>query len=273
MIRMKNKTGFTFADGFSQQYPSTRRGAFTLAEVLITLGVIGVVAALTLPNLIQNYQKHVAVNRLKVNYNILSNAVRRAEADFGDITSWDLVNNARAEYEEDEDKASAKTQAGLIIKKYFMPYLVGAQFTETTSLADLGYKRGIFFKDGSRFAPPSVTGPILRLNNGTIILLQPNAGTDPETGKKVVVGMNMAIDIDGPTGYNLFGKDVFMAIIPYAHNTRLMFMQSFVLSANNTIRLDNDTRSAAWTRCASTGFYCGRLIQMDGWQIKDDYPW
>lgn len=30
---------------------------FTLAEVLITLGVIGIVAAMTLPALVQNYQK------------------------------------------------------------------------------------------------------------------------------------------------------------------------------------------------------------------------
>ena len=33
--------------------------AFTLAEVLITLGIIGVVAALTLPALISNYKKQV----------------------------------------------------------------------------------------------------------------------------------------------------------------------------------------------------------------------
>lgn len=31
--------------------------AFTLAEVLITLGIIGVVAALTIPGLITNFQK------------------------------------------------------------------------------------------------------------------------------------------------------------------------------------------------------------------------
>ena len=35
---------------------------FTLAEVLITLGIIGVVAALTLPSLVTNYQKQVTVN-------------------------------------------------------------------------------------------------------------------------------------------------------------------------------------------------------------------
>ena len=38
---------------------------FTLAEVLITLGIIGVVAALTLPSVIQKYQKKVTVERLK----------------------------------------------------------------------------------------------------------------------------------------------------------------------------------------------------------------
>lgn len=35
--------------------------AFTLAEVLITLGIIGIVAALTIPALIGNYQKQVTI--------------------------------------------------------------------------------------------------------------------------------------------------------------------------------------------------------------------
>lgn len=38
---------------------------FTLAEVLITLGIIGVVAALTLPALIQNHKKSETTARLK----------------------------------------------------------------------------------------------------------------------------------------------------------------------------------------------------------------
>lgn len=33
--------------------------SFTLAEVLVTLGIIGVVAALTMPTLIANYRKQV----------------------------------------------------------------------------------------------------------------------------------------------------------------------------------------------------------------------
>ncbi len=40
-----------------------KKVAFTLAEVLITLGIIGVVAAVTLPTLVANYQKTVWVNK------------------------------------------------------------------------------------------------------------------------------------------------------------------------------------------------------------------
>lgn len=39
--------------------------SFTMAEVLITLGIIGIVAAMTLPALIQKYQKQETSARLK----------------------------------------------------------------------------------------------------------------------------------------------------------------------------------------------------------------
>lgn len=49
-------------------------GAFTLAEVLITLGIIGVVAAMTMPSLIQNYQEKATVTKLKKFYSLVSQA-------------------------------------------------------------------------------------------------------------------------------------------------------------------------------------------------------
>ena len=60
-----------------------RKAAFTLAEVLITLGIIGVVAALTLPTLIQNYQKRVYVTQLKKSVSVLSNGFRLMMAHDG----------------------------------------------------------------------------------------------------------------------------------------------------------------------------------------------
>ena len=66
---------------------SLKRVAFTLAEVLITLGIIGVVAALTLPTLIQNHQKQVYVTQLKKAYSTLGNAFNKMAADEG-VVDW-----------------------------------------------------------------------------------------------------------------------------------------------------------------------------------------
>lgn len=51
-----------------------KKAAFTLAEVLITLGIIGVVAAMTMPSLIQNYQEKATVTKLKKCYSLVSQA-------------------------------------------------------------------------------------------------------------------------------------------------------------------------------------------------------
>lgn len=59
------------------------KNAFTLAEVLITLGIIGVVAAMTLPTLIANYQKQVYANGLKKGINTTLNMLKKMQADEG----------------------------------------------------------------------------------------------------------------------------------------------------------------------------------------------
>ena len=54
-----------------------------MAEVLITLGIIGVVAALTLPSLIQKYQDQVLENQLKKMSSTISQGIQKAMADDG----------------------------------------------------------------------------------------------------------------------------------------------------------------------------------------------
>ncbi len=52
-----NRTKFMFKKTeICQKYSKISKTAFTLAEVLITLGIIGVVAAMTLPTLLSNYK-------------------------------------------------------------------------------------------------------------------------------------------------------------------------------------------------------------------------
>ena len=57
--------------------------AFTLAEVLITLGVIGIVAAMTLPALLNKAEKMILKNQFKKTYTSLSQALLKTEADLG----------------------------------------------------------------------------------------------------------------------------------------------------------------------------------------------
>lgn len=57
--------------------------AFTLAEVLIALAIIGVIAALTVPNLMHKLEKQGYVSGLKKAYSILSNATRLIIAENG----------------------------------------------------------------------------------------------------------------------------------------------------------------------------------------------
>lgn len=57
--------------------------AFTLAEVLITLGIIGVVVAMTMPTLIQNQQKRSLEVATQKFYSMMSQAVKQYMADYG----------------------------------------------------------------------------------------------------------------------------------------------------------------------------------------------
>ena len=57
------------------------RYGFTLAEVLITLGIIGVVAAMTIPNLINNYKAHRLRSQFLKSYSTVQQVLKQMEAD------------------------------------------------------------------------------------------------------------------------------------------------------------------------------------------------
>ena len=69
-------------------YHLLRKTAFTLAEVLITLGIIGVVAALTLPALINNYEKSVVETRMQKFYTNINAALKLSIVENGDMVDW-----------------------------------------------------------------------------------------------------------------------------------------------------------------------------------------
>ena len=84
-----------------------------MAEVLITLGIIGVVAALTLSTVIQNYQKQVTVTKLKKAYSILGQIAQKSLADN------DVVNFT-------EGTVATQKLVKEFFDTYWLPYFNGA---------------------------------------------------------------------------------------------------------------------------------------------------
>ena len=91
-----------------------KKAAFTLAEVLITLGVIGIVAAMTLPMLIEDYRKKEIPIRMKKFYSTIESAIQLAVLDNGDMQYWTYPVE-----QNDAESTSA------FVKTYIFPYLTG----------------------------------------------------------------------------------------------------------------------------------------------------
>ena len=72
----------------------SRKAAFTMAEVLITLGIIGIVAAMTLPSLIGKYQEKQWKVAYKKAYSSMSQAFMRMQAndEFQDMSNLVITN-------------------------------------------------------------------------------------------------------------------------------------------------------------------------------------
>lgn len=65
-----------------------RLKSFTLSEVLITLGIIGIVASFTIPTLVNNSLKEQTVNKLKKFYTEQLQAIKLSELDNGPTSAW-----------------------------------------------------------------------------------------------------------------------------------------------------------------------------------------
>ena len=96
--------------------------AFTLAEVLITLGIIGVVAAMTLPALIQKNNDRVTITKLKKFMSVMNSAITMAINENGPIESWNLV---ASDYDEELGSSTPEGKEGkdAFLKKYILPYV------------------------------------------------------------------------------------------------------------------------------------------------------
>ena len=108
--RTNGKAAFTLAEGATrvEMFEKARKSAFTLAEVLITLGIIGVVAAMTMPTLINSTQGAQYKTAYKKALSVMSQAVvmNIALEDY-DLSQTVAGTNPTADSSEDADDGTS----------------------------------------------------------------------------------------------------------------------------------------------------------------------
>lgn len=68
--------------------------AFTAAEALFALVIIGVIAAFTIPIVVQNSYGRETILKVKKAHSILSNSYENATTKYGEISEWSSVTSA-----------------------------------------------------------------------------------------------------------------------------------------------------------------------------------
>ena len=239
------KKGFTLAE-VNKMFPRPFwervrvRGyrAFTLAEVLITLGVIGVVAAMTMPTLIANHKKKVVVTKMEKFYSSMNQAIKLSEVQNSEVKNWEVCNNVDPNNMYDW------------YKKYLDNYFTGKEIEKTAD--------GILVKntDGSAF------GMYCMGHVHSIFCV------DYKSCKKHA-GANNSI-----YGKNLDGKNTFLFKLDPETSNFITYGSNNVLPRSELInRTNGESYQNGKYGCADTfKAYCAALIQQDGWQIADDYP-
>ena len=261
-MKQNKKIAFTLSKGATHitTCGNNKKFAFTLAEVLITLGIIGVVAAMTMPALIQNYRKSVVENKLKSEYSLISNAIRMSEAKNGSSEDWATC---------DEDNSFECT------KSFFDTYL--APELKTVKICGNDNKEECWTEPVSLSGKKGYLSPLIDmgltaiLSNGTSLYMWAG-GQNSEAAH-----LQIWFDIDGPTkGKGIIGADVFGTITFFKAREEIRagtFMQGCakLLDVDN-YKNDTEYGCSKDVDTQFAGFYCGALIEQNGWKIPKDYP-
>ncbi len=220
-----------------------RKIAFTLAEVLITLGIIGVVAALTIPTLVQNYKKKEYSTRLKKFYSMMSQAIKLSEVDNGPASEWIPV-------------ATENDEEGL--QKYWDTYF--AQYLKN---------------------PPKVYSYVNKWNQTQICYVlsdgikycigRPSLGSPFQFGVNVYMKNNFDKATAGVDCFNFLltksGK-----FIPYSWDSQALALNSGLEKGEEKFTEDFTDRKNVLRMCEKDSSFCTQLLYLDGWEFKDDYP-
>lgn len=191
-----------------------KKTAFTLAEVLITLGIIGIVAAMTLPTLTAKYNDKILINQSKKTFAMISNAMNLLKSESGDSDFSGIFAQSSEEVLNDLARhirftKNCGTKNGCGAKETKPQKKSGKKYSFYYSNA---VAKAILL-DGSTIAINSYN----KRNVGEACLSQFDTGETDTNGNPIYQYSNQCglifFDTNGEKGPNQYGADTFSFII------------------------------------------------------------
>lgn len=247
---------------------------FTLAEVLITLGIIGVVASMTISSVVSTFRKQQTVAMLKKAYTEINQALHMATVEHGPMDSWNL-----AYFDSAYDRTS-----------YFFDYYIGPHLSvlnhEIPSTPVCWHDK-LYTLDGGE-------------NTSWINGVSDARGCFTSVAGYMVhfwlhgggSGAWFIVDVNGFKLPNTIGRDIFpfqanwgseefhsgskLGLYPFGMHLIDELSRDELI--NGTDKFERGSAGAAsnckfGTGKKNAGGFCAAVIMMDGWEIRDDYPW
>ena len=216
---------------------------FTLAEVLITLGIIGVVAVLTIPTVMQDYKNKLYVTQLKKVYTDIQNAVETIKNE----EHLDKFIDTKAAYKNSNSTKGAQ-------------YFLTNYFTSVRGSSCTGNCQNNFTGAGKAVTYESINGDTvndgllgsycIQTKYSAIICMRYN-----ENNKVMTVD----VDINGNGEPNITGKDAFVLDIDPSDDS-IRDMTSNAAQCN--------VQYGEYTGIASYSAGCLQSIMENNWTIK-----
>lgn len=232
-----------------------RSFAFTLAEVLITHAIIGIVAAMTIPSIISSHQKTALAAQFAKTYRTLSQIINLAIAEHGEIDSWDW--SAEDMSKEDMDA---------FVRKYFIPYLNVAKFYSSNGSAGFCFPKKIRGLYNSIELDKNSRGyPQVLLADGSC--LQFNFwGQDTAQNQR---SMSIDVDVNSVKKPNVVARDNFGFDLFSLTNEFLPVGVNKLGTYNEeTKSFKKRTPEKIIQACVNTGWECNARILMDGFKMN-----
>jgi len=211
-----------------------KRKAFTLAEVLLTLAIIGVVAALTIPAVITKVTKDQYVTGLKKAYNTLKAVEREARQEHGDMGNWAWTSgiSPTADFE-----------------KYFLPHFDVLKNCGATTEAGCFAAEGVTALDGSAWNDVDDNRHYRIITSDGMSWAYGKYNNSDSLERRGY----FYVDVNGLKGPNKYGRDIFLFDV-YPSNLGIKPCCSYYpdgVTPKDASTIDTDCSTSSYGDCCA----------------------